>query len=147
MHTLHPARCDVGILACHTGQRKQPNDNIQHPIGQIQMAMTTISTNVLQERCDRVLKRHPKCSQHADDVLVVGKAEVPHDKCIITLLETARANKITYNCDKFIVKSKDVKFFGGNHSPEEYKVDPKKVQAITEMKPSQNLQIFRATCN
>ena len=65
--------------------------------------------------------------------------EIPHDKSIITLLETAKAN-ITFNCDMFVFKSKVLKVFSGNPTPKGYKADPKKVQAITEMRPPQNLQ-------
>ena len=72
-------------------------------------------------------------------MLVDGKAEVPHDKSIIILLETTRANNITFNGDKFVFKSKDLKFFSRNLPPVGYKVGPKKVRAITEMKPPQNL--------
>ena len=75
----------------------------------------------------------------ADEVVVGGKAEGTHDKSIITLLETARANNITFNCYKFVFKSKDLKLFDGNLTPEEYKGDSKKLQAITEMKLPQNL--------
>ena len=36
--------------------------------------------------------------------------------------------------------SQDCAFFGGNLTPAGYRMDPKKVQAITEMKPPENLQ-------
>ena len=85
---------------------------------------------VFQESLDRVLRGIQNIHNISDAVLVDGKAEVPHDKSTITLLETARANNITFNCDML---------FDGNMAPERYKVDPKKVHAITEMKPLQNL--------
>ena len=37
-------------------------------------------------------------------------------------------------------KSQDCAFFGGNLTPAGYKLDPKKVHAITEMKLTKNLQ-------
>ena len=56
------------------------------------MALTNIWTqvagDVFQERLDRVLRGIPNVHNIADNVLVDGKAEVPHDKNIITLLET-----------------------------------------------------------
>ena len=39
-----------------------------------------------------------------------------------------------------VFSSKDLKFFSTYLTPEGYEVDPKKEQAITEMKPPQNLQ-------
>ena len=73
-------------------------------------------------RLDRVLRGIPNAHDIGDDVPVDGKAEVPHDKGIITLLETASANNATFNCDKFVLKSKYIKFFGGTLTPEGYKV-------------------------
>ena len=99
-----------------------------------------VARDVFPERLDRVLRGMPNTYRFADDVLFDGKAEVSHDKGIITQLETARGNNITFNCDKFVLKSKDLKFFGGNLTPEGYMVDPQKIQAITEVKPPQNLQ-------
>ena len=99
-----------------------------------------VAGDVFKERLHRVLRGIPNVHNIADDVLVERKAEVPLDKSIITLLETARGNNTTLNHKKLVFKSKDLKFFGGNLTPEAYKVDPKKVQAIREMKPPQNLQ-------
>ena len=59
-------------------------------------------------------------------------------------ITTARANNITFNADKFVFRSQDCTFLGGNLTSEEYKVDSKKIQAITEMKTSKIFIIFRA---
>ena len=106
------------------------------------MATTTIWTqsgrDVFKEKIDRVLRGIPNIHNIADNVLVDRKAEVHHDKSIITLLKTARASNLNFNHDKFVFKSKDLKVFGGNLTPEGYKVDPMKVQAIAKMKPPEN---------
>ena len=39
----------------------------------------------------------------------------------------------------------DYPFFGGNLTPHGYKIDPQKVQAITEMKTPQTFKISKAT--
>ena len=61
---------------------------------------------------------------------------------VIALLETARANKnnLTFNAKKFVFKSQDCPFIGGSLTPNGYKIGPKKVQAVIEMKAPQNLQ-------
>ena len=113
-------------------------------MGHIQMVWLPfglkVAGDVFQERVDRVLRGIPNIHNIADNVLVEEKAEAPLDKSIITLLEIARARNITFNCDKFVFNSKDLKFLSGNLTPEEYKVDSKKLQAITEIKPSQNFE-------
>ena len=72
-------------------------------------------------------------------MLVDERDDILHEKSIITLLETAKAS-ITFNHDMFILKSKECKFSSGNLTLDRYKVDHKKGQTITEMKPSQYLQ-------
>ena len=68
-----------------------------------------------------------------------GKAEVLHDKSIITLLETARAHNINSICDKFVFRKQRSQVLWWKPDPEGYKVDPNKVQVIIAMKPQQNL--------
>ena len=66
--------------------------------------------------------------------------EVSPTSTASTLLETSGAKSISFNAEKFVCKSQDCNFFGGNLPSEGYKVDSKRIQAITEMKPPQNLQ-------
>ena len=99
-----------------------------------------VAGDVFQERVDRVLRKVSNTTGIADDVLCHGNTKATHDATVITLLETARANNLTFNAKKFVFRSQDCHFFGGNLTPSGYKVDPVKVQAITEMKPPQNLQ-------
>ena len=82
----------------------------------------------------------PNSAGIVDDILCHGNEETTHDAAVITLLETARANNLTFNANKFVFKSQDCAFFGGHLTPAGYKMDPKKVQAISEMKPPENLQ-------
>ena len=103
-----------------------------------------VAADVFQERVDRVLRSVSNTTGIADDVLCHGSREATHDATVITLLETARANSLTFNAKKFIFKSQDCKFFGGNLTPSGYKVNPGKVQAITEMKPPQSLQELKS---
>ena len=100
----------------------------------------TVSGDVFQERLDRVLRSIPNTTGIADDVLSHGKTATAHDAAVITLLETARANNLTFNAKKFVFRSQDCPFFGGNLTSDGFKVDPKKVKAITEMSPPTNLQ-------
>ena len=99
-----------------------------------------VAGDVFQERVDRVLRNVSNTTGIADDVLCYGDCEATHDATVIVLLETARANSLAFNAKKFVFKSKDCPFFGGNLTPSGYKVDPGKVRAVTEMKPPQNLQ-------
>ena len=83
-----------------------------------------------------MLRNVPNSAGIVDDILCHGNEETTHDATVITLLETARANNLTFNANKFVFKSQDCAFFGGHLTPARYKMDPKKVQAISEMKPT-----------
>ena len=100
----------------------------------------TEAGDVFQERLDRVLKSVHSTTSISDDVLCYGNAEIPHAAAVITLLETARANNLTFDAENFVFKSQDCPFSGGSLTPHGYKIDPQKIQAITEMKAPQNLQ-------
>ena len=59
-----------------------------------------------------------------------------------SLLETARANNhhLSLNQNKFVFNSEDCAFSGAHLTPAGYKIDPKKVEAISEMRPPETLQ-------
>ena len=71
----------------------------------------TVVGDMFQQRLDRVLKSVPSTTGIADDVLC------PPDAPVITLLKTARTNNLTFNADKFVFKSQDCLFIGGNLTP------------------------------
>ena len=56
-----------------------------------------VAGDVFQERIDRVLRSVPNSVGIVDDILCHGNEEATHDAALITLLETARANNLTFN--------------------------------------------------
>ena len=63
---------------------------------------------------ERVLRSIPKSAGIVDDIFCHGNKETTHDAAVITLLETATANNLTFNANKFVFKSQDCAFFGGH---------------------------------
>ena len=61
-----------------------------------------------------VLRNVPNSASIVDDILCHSNEETTHDAAVITLLETARANNLTFNANKFVFKSQDCAFFGGH---------------------------------
>lgn len=80
-----------------------------------------VARDVFQERVDRVLRSVLSTTGIADAVLCYGDCEATHDAMVIELLETARANSLAFNAKKFVLRSKDYRFFGGNLMPSGYK--------------------------
>ena len=83
-----------------------------------------ISSDVFQERLDRVLRLLEGVHGIADDILTHGETKVQHDGRLLTLLKTARMNNLSLNPDKIQFKSTDCKFFGHRLTPEGLKPDP-----------------------
>ena len=75
----------------------------------------------------------------ADDIVIHGATENTHDGTVLVLCETARLNNLSLNSKKMQFNSTDCKFFRHRLTPDGIKVDPKKIEAIVQMDPPQNV--------
>ena len=106
-----------------------------------------VSGDVFQERLDRVdrvLRLVPGVFGIADDIIIHDATENKHDGTVLVLCETARLNNLSLNSKKMQFKSTDCKFFRHRLTPEGIKVDPKKIQAIIQMDPPQNVATLQS---
>ena len=109
-----------------------------------------VSGDVFQERLDKVLRLVPGVLGIADDIVIHGPTENTHNGTVLVLCETARLNNLSLNSKKMQFKSTDCKFFGHRLTPDGIKVNPKKIEAIIQMDPPQNvanLQSFNGMIN
>ena len=109
-----------------------------------------VSEDVFQERLDKVLRLVPGVLGIANDIVIHGPTENTHDRTVLILCETARLNNLSLNSKKMQFKSTDCKFFGYRLTLDGIKVDPKKIEAIIQMDPPQNvanLQSFNGMIN
>ena len=109
-----------------------------------------VSGDVFQERLDKVIRLIPGVLGIADDIVIHGATENAHDGTVIILYENARLNNLSLNSKKMQFKSTDYKFFGYRLTPDGIKVNPKKIEAIIQMDPPQNvanLQSFNGMVN
>ena len=109
-----------------------------------------VSGDVFQERLDKVLRLVPRVLGIADDIVIHGLTENIHDRTVLILCETARLNNLSLNFKKMQFKSTGCKFFGHRLTLDGIKVDPKKIEAIIQMDPPQNvanLQSFNGMVN
>ena len=109
-----------------------------------------VSGDVFQERLDRVIRLVPGVLGIADDIVIPGATENTHDRTVLVLCETARLNNLSLNYKKMQFKSTDCKLFGHRLTPDGIKVNPKKIEAIIQMDPPQNmanLQSFNGMIN
>ena len=109
-----------------------------------------VSGDLLLERLHRVLRIVPGVLGIADDIVIHGATENTHDGTVLLLCETVRLNNLSLNSKKMQFKSTDCKFFRHRLTPDGIKVDPKKIEAIIQMDPPQNvvnLQSFNGMVN
>ena len=114
------------------------------------MVKDAISGDVFQERLDRVLRLVPGVLGITDDIVVHGATENTHDGTVLVLCETVRLNSQSLNAKEMQFKSIDCELFGHKLTPDGIKVDPKKIEAIIQMDPPQNvtsLQSFNGMVN
>ena len=98
-----------------------------------------VSGNVFQERLDKVIRLIPGVLHITDDVAIHGATENTHDGTVLILWKTARLNNLSLNSKKMQFKSTDCKFFRHTLTQDGIKVDPKKIEAIIQMDPPQNV--------
>ena len=98
-----------------------------------------VSGDVFQERLDRVIRLVPRVLGLRDDILIHGATENTHDGTVLVLCKTARLNNLSLNTKKMQFKSTDCKFFGHRLTPDCIRVHPKKIEAIIQMDPPQNV--------
>ena len=106
--------------------------------------------DVFQERLDRVLRLVPGVLRITDDIVIHSATENTHNGTVLVLCETTRLNNLSLNAKKMQFKFTDCKFFGHKLTPDGIKVDSKKIEAIIQMDPPQNitsLQSFNGMVN
>ena len=98
---------------------------------------------------ERLLRQVSGALGIADDIVIHGTTENTHDGTVLVLCKTARLNNLSLN-SKRCNSSLQTKFFGHRLTPDGIKVDPKKIEAIIQMDPPQNvasLQSFNGMVN
>ena len=86
-----------------------------------------------------MLRLVPGVLRITDDIIVHSATENTHDGIVLVLCKTARLNNLFLNSKKMEFKSTDCKFFRHRLTPDGIKVDPKKIDAIIQMDPPQNI--------
>ena len=103
-----------------------------------------VSGDVFQERLDRVLRLVPGVLGIADDIVIHSATENTHDGTVLVLCKTVRLNNLSLNSKKMQFKSTECKFFRHRLIPDGIKVDPKKIEAIVQMDPPQNVASLKS---
>ena len=103
-----------------------------------------------QRRLHEILSGIEGVEVIADDILVYGCGETfdaamkDHDKNVISLFETARANNLKLNKEKMRLKTPEVEYMGNLLTNQGLKPDPGKVEALLKMpRPTDKKAVMR----
>ena len=99
-----------------------------------------ISQDVFQSAMDRILDNLPGVVSIADDIVIYGADQETHNRNLHGLMERARAQGLVFNPQKCCINSPEVSFFGHIYSKAGVRPDPKKVQAICDLKAPQTVK-------
>ena len=77
---------------------------------------------------------HGRCHRIADDMVIVGRDEMEHDRNFLAFMEKCMSNNLTLNSEKIQFKQSQVSFYGHCWSKHSISPDPKKVEALNHMK-------------
>ena len=100
----------------------------------------TCSQDIFQRMMDQILECCEGVIGIADDIVVHGKDEAEHDRCLHNLMRVAREHGLVFNWEKCDVKATSVTFFGTVYDKDRAHPDPKKVEAIHKMPPPEGPQ-------
>ena len=155
LHKLHNAKC-FSVIDVKDGY-------LHVPLDEESSLMTTMHTSYGRYKWKRLsfgINSAPEEFQQrfmtegialvADDILTYGtgdtfeEAEANHDHGIIALMEGAAEKHIKFNPKKFNFKQRELKFIGHTIASDGKKIDPNKVNAITNMEaPSDKPSLLR----
>ncbi len=103
-----------------------------------------VSQDIFQKHLDAAFEGLNGVTGIADDTFVYGSSEEEHDKNLTELMERAQEKGVVFNKDKLQFKCKEVSFFGHSWTPQGIKPDNKKVSAILDMKPPEDVKNLRS---
>ena len=80
----------------------------------------------------------------ADDMAIVGRDEMKHDRNFLAFMEKCMSNNLTLNSEKIQFKQSQVSFYGHCWSKQGISLDPKKIAALNHMEFPQDKESMRS---
>jgi hypothetical protein len=103
-----------------------------------------VSQDIFQKQLDSAFAGLDGITGIADDTFVYGASEKEHHTNLTKLMERAQQKGVVFNKAKVQFKCKEVSFFGHTWTPQGIKPDNKKVSAILDMKPPEDVKSLQS---
>ena len=95
--------------------------------------------DIFQRKVDETFGDLPGVTGIADDIVIYGKSRAEHDHNLRAVMQRAHEAGIRFNADKCRIGCSELPFFGHIISSTGLKLDPGKVESISNMDPSTSL--------
>ena len=103
-----------------------------------------VAQDIFQRKLDAIFLDVPGVTGIVDDMVIYGRSDLEHDKCLINFLEVCRKNTLTLNPDKMQFRLPQVSFFGHQWNAKGLSPDPKKIAAVKRMNLPQDVEMMRS---
>ena len=94
---------------------------------------TVVAQHILQSKLDSIFTGMEGVTGIADDMVIVGRDEMEHDRNFLAFMEKCMDYNLTLNSQKIQFKQIWVSFYGHCWSKHRISPDPKKIQALIQM--------------
>ena len=94
---------------------------------------TVVAQEIFQSKLDSIFIGMEGVTGIADDMVVVGRDKMEHDRNFLDFMEKCMSNNLTLNSEKIQFKQIQVSFYGHCWSKHRISPDLKKIQALNHM--------------
>ena len=105
---------------------------------------TVVAQDIFQSKLDAIFIGMEGVTGIADDMVIVGRDEMEHDRNFLQFMEKCMSNNLTLNAEKIQFKQSQVYFYGHCWSKQGISPDPMKIQALKHMEFSLAKETIRS---
>ena len=123
MVVLHPESRKLTCMALPFGRFQWT----QLPMG------TVVAQDIFQSKLNFIFIGMEGVTGIADDMVIVGRDKMEHDRNFLAFMEKCMSNNLTLNSEKIQFKQSQGSFYGHYWSKHSISPDPKKIEALNHM--------------
>ena len=105
---------------------------------------TVVAMDIFQSKLDSIFIGMEGVTRIADDMVIVGRDEMEHNRNFLAFMEKCISNKLTLNSEKIQFKQSQVSFYGHCWSKHGISPDPKKIEALNHMEYPTDKETMRS---
>ena len=94
---------------------------------------TVVVQDIFQSKLDAIFIGMEGVTGIADDIVIIGRDEMEHDRNFLAFMEKCMSNNLTLNAENIKFKQSQVSFYGHCWSKQGNSPDPKKIEALNHV--------------